>query len=55
MTFTTLMAILGVLASALGESNFPIVLLIPYFLKTLTENDSLNDRLWIVEEKIKRK
>lgn len=53
MTFVTLMTIMGVVGSAICNNDLFIVFLIPFLFKVMVENDSLKDRIWLLEEKLK--
>lgn len=54
MTFTTLMAILGVVGSAIYTESFSILFLIPFLFKVMIENDNLKDRVWLLENRFKK-
>lgn len=54
MTFTTLMAILGVVGSAIYTESFPTLFLIPFLFKVMIENDNLKDRVWLLENRFKK-
>lgn len=53
MTFVTLMTIMGVVGSAMYSGDWFLLFLIPFLFKVMTENDNLQDRVWLLEERLK--
>lgn len=52
MTFITIVAIMGVLGSAIYNDDLFIMLLIPFLFYIMIKQDDFKDRIWLLEEKM---